>query len=63
MMEAFKWACEHEDELDMFVLQTDGHVPALDVALHPSCPVIVLVTTNAPLPAGWDFNNVIRVEV
>jgi predicted metal-dependent peptidase len=63
MKEAFAWACEHEDELDMFVLQTDGYVPALDPALHPKCPVIIIVTTDAQLPAGWEFDKIIRVEV
>jgi predicted metal-dependent peptidase len=63
MREAFAWACEHEDELDMFVLQTDGFVPALDPDLHPRCPTIIIVTTNATLPAGWEFDKIIRVEV
>jgi predicted metal-dependent peptidase len=63
MREAFEWAREHEDELDMFILQTDGYVPPLDPSLHPSCRVIIIVTTNATLPAGWEFDTIIRVEV
>jgi len=63
MRQAFEWACDHEDELDMFILQTDGCVPPLDPALHPRCPVIIILTTPAVLPAGWGFDNIIRVEV
>lgn len=63
MREAFEWACENEDDLDMFILQTDGCVPPLDPSLHPKCPVIIITTTGAKLPAGWDFPTVIRVEV
>jgi len=63
MKEAFMWACENEDELDMFVMQTDGEVPPLSLDLHPRCPVIIIKTTKATLPAGWDFPTVIEVEV
>jgi predicted metal-dependent peptidase len=30
MEEAFEWACQNEDEIEAFILQTDGYVPALD---------------------------------
>lgn len=63
MRDAFAWACEHEDELDCFVLQTDGAVPPLDPSLHPKCKTIILVTSNRKLPSGWEFPTVIRVQV
>lgn len=63
MREAFAWACEHEAEIDAFILQTDGYVPALDPDLMPNCPVIIIKTTDAVLPPGWDFPTVIEVRV
>lgn len=61
MREAFEWACIHEHEIEAFILQTDGYVPELKPALHPKVPVIVILTTDATLPSGWDFPNVVRV--
>lgn len=63
MKEAFEWACQHEHEIDMFILQTDGFVPPLDGELHPNCPVIIIKTTDAELPPGWDFPVVVEVRV
>lgn len=63
MAPAFAWACEHEHEIDAFILQTDGYVPPLPADLHPNCPVIIIKTTEATLPAGWDFPTVIEVRV
>lgn len=61
MREAFEWACQHEAELDAFILQTDGFIPPLPLDCVPNVPVIWIVTTEAELPAGCDFGTVVRV--
>lgn len=63
MNPAFEWACQNEHDLDAFILQTDGYVPPLHQMNIPNIPVIIIVTTNATLPEGWDFPNVVRVEL
>jgi predicted metal-dependent peptidase len=63
MREAMEWACQHEQEIDAFILQTDGYVPPLDPELVPNVPVIILLTTDAVMPSGWDFGNHIRIEL
>lgn len=63
MNPAFEWAVEHENEIDAFILQTDGYVPRLLPENLPSCQVIVICTTDVAFPAGWDFNDIIRVTV
>jgi predicted metal-dependent peptidase len=61
MREAFEWACKHEHEIDAFILQTDMYIPPLDPSLIPNVPVIWIVTTDAPVPAGCDFGTLVRV--
>jgi predicted metal-dependent peptidase len=63
MSEAFAWACEHEDEIEAFILQTDLCIPALDPKLVPNVPVIWIVTTDAPVPAGCNFGSMVRVKL
>ena len=63
MAEAFQWACEHEADIDVFILQPDGFVPPLSPDLHPTCPVIIIKTQRSALPAGWDFRTIIEVQV
>jgi predicted metal-dependent peptidase len=63
MREAFAWACAHEHEIEVFILQTDGYIPPLDPSLVPNVPVIWIITTNAVLPSGCDFGTHIRVVV
>lgn len=61
MREAFEWACAHEQDIEAFILQTDGYVPPLDMKLAPRVPTIIILTTEATLPAGYDFATVVRV--
>lgn len=61
MAEAFQWACEHEQDIDLFILQTDGYIPALDPKLIPNVPVVWIITTDAALPASCDFGTHVRV--
>lgn len=61
MRDAFAWACQHEQEIEAFILQTDGYIPALDSDLIPNVPVIWIITTDATLPAGCDFGSQVRV--
>jgi predicted metal-dependent peptidase len=63
MREAFQWACENEQDLDAFILQTDLYVPELDPTLIPGCQVIVIATTDAGVPKGWEDFNIIRVQL
>lgn len=61
MKEAFEWACEHEHEIEAFILQTDLEIPPLDPSLIPNVPVIWIVTTQAEVPQGCDFGSMVRV--
>jgi len=61
MREAFEWACAHEHEIDAFILQTDGYIPALPASCMPNIPVVWIITTDAVLPAGCDFGTQVRV--
>jgi len=61
MNPAFEWACQHEHEIEAFILQTDGYIPPVRSENVPNVPVIWLVTTDAVLPAGCDFGTVVRV--
>lgn len=63
MREAFEWACQHEQDIDVFILQTDGYITPLPESCIPTVPVIWIVTTDTDLPAGCDFGTVVRVEV
>lgn len=63
MREAFEWACKHEQDIELFIMQTDGEIPPLDPSLIPNIPVIWIITTDAVLPAGCDFGTQIRVVV
>ena len=63
MAEAFAWACQHEQDIEVFILQTDGYIPSLDPKLIPNVPVIWIITTDAVLPPGCEFGTHIRVEV
>lgn len=61
MNPAFEWACQHEQELEVFILQTDGYITPIAPGNVPNVPVIWLVTTATELPAGCDFGTIVRV--
>jgi predicted metal-dependent peptidase len=63
MKEAFEWACQNQNDIDAFILQTDLYVPSLHPSLIPNIPVIVIVTTDAPVPSGWEDFAIVRVQL
>lgn len=59
MNPVFAWACEHEEEIEVLVMQTDGEIGPIEAHNIPNIPVIWIVTRDRELPV--DFGTIVRV--